>query len=108
MLGGAGKQTFWQRKNGSVASTYPDETLKTVVAGYGGLSDPKFVDGVEPREVLREAPLSSKQVFTPDRWGRLHDSHPELEITPYSYNDKTIELGRFATFINPRTGAGVK
>lgn len=105
---GAGQQTFWQRKRGSVASTYPDETLKTVVAGYGGLSDPKQVDHEEARTILRSAPQGSNQVFTPDRWGRLHDSNPELEITPYSYNDKPIENGRFATFINPKTGAGVK
>lgn len=103
-----GQQTFWQRKQASVASTYPDETLKTRVAGWGGLADWTLPDDTVKREPRVAAPQSSQQVFTPERWGLLRDSAPELEITPYSFFDKTLENNRFATFINPRTGRGVE
>lgn len=96
------KTTWWERQLGASSSTYNDDSMTSMVGGIGGV--PSRVPGARHEQSNFENynPPRLPQVYRTDGIGLLHGNFDYLQVARYSLKDKTSEVGRFATFSNPK------
>lgn len=97
------KTTMWERQLGASSSAYNDDSMDSMVGGIGGV--PSRVPGARHErgsKFQNTTPPRLPEVYKTDNIGLLHGNYDYLQVARYSLKDKTSEIGRFATFSNPK------
>ena len=99
---GPRKATGWERQLGAEAGAFNDESMGSQVGGTGGIASRVPGARQEQNTFRQAAPPRLPEVFQVDEWGNLRGNYDFLMIARYSLKDKTPEIGRFGTFLNPK------